>query len=154
MRRLTPIALHASASWRLLLLFAVLGALVVPGGAAAATTVTVSPFEATETICNGDIVHLTGTEVAVVNDNTLTNIRSVDVVGVDLTTGTVYHGEGSVFDIVSLEPSGGVVETLRVTTRLVAAGGQSFVDQGFFHGTLTPLGTFPVFRFGGSTVCT
>jgi hypothetical protein len=99
----------------------------------------------TVTICNGDVVHVTGTQVVVLNGDKLTNVRTADLVGVDLTTGAVYHGAQSFFDIIIPTPSGTVVETFSQDLRLVAPGGESFFATGLFHATATPEGTLRVF---------
>jgi DNA-binding transcriptional MerR regulator len=93
--------------------------------AQAKTSVAFDPFDFTVMICNGDLVHVTGTDVTAFDGNTLTSAHSQDLTGVDLTTGTVYHGEKTYFDIVPSQPAGNV-ETFSQDLRLVAAGGQSF----------------------------
>ena len=45
---------------KLILLMSVFVALAVPVGTQAATTVQTQPFDVLLTICNGDVVHLTG----------------------------------------------------------------------------------------------
>jgi hypothetical protein len=138
---------------RLFLLLALMGALVVPTVAAASVTVVREPLNNQVTLCNGDIVDLTGTLVTAFNGNVLTSAHTQDMVGIDETTGTIYHGQQTLFDIVPPDSSGGGVETFRVATVLVAADGQRFRDIGTFHATVLPDGTLQVFRSSESIVC-
>lgn len=122
---------------------------------AAPVSVRVDPFSAQATICNGDTVDLTGTLVVVLNGNTaITDTHTQGVVGVDETTGTVYHGQQSFFDIFPPDSSGGGVETFSVTTVLAAPGGQTFRETGLFHATVLPDGTLAVFFAKSTTTCT
>jgi hypothetical protein len=138
---------------RLLLLLALTGALAVPMAAAASVTVVREPLNHQVTLCNGDIVDLTGTLVTAFNGNVLTSAHTQDLVGIDETTGTIYHGQQTLFDIVPPDSSGGGVETFHVATVLVAADGQRFRDIGTFHATVLPDGTLQVFRSSESIVC-
>ena len=135
---------------------ALAGASVVATAAnAAPVTVQKDPFSAQATICNGDTVDLTGTLVVVLNGNTsITDTHTQGLVGVDETTGTVYHGEQSFFDIFPPDSSGGGVETFSVTTVLAAPGGQAFRETGLFHATVLPDGTLEVFFAKSTTTCT
>jgi hypothetical protein len=122
---------------------------------AAPVTVQKDPFSAEVTICNGDTVDLTGTLVIVLNGNTaITDTHTQGVVGIDETTGTVYHGEQSFFDIFPPDSSGGGIETFGVTTVLTASGGQTSRDTGLFHATVLPNGTLAVFFAKSTTACT
>ena len=120
--------------------------------AQARTSVAFDPLDFTVTICNGDLVHITGTEVTAFS-NTLTSAHAQDLRGVDLTTGTVYHGQNTFFDINVPTPPGGGIETFSQDIRLVAAGGQSFTATGVFHATVTPDGTLQVFFVHASSSC-
>jgi hypothetical protein len=137
---------------RLLVILGLAGALLAPVSAQAATTARVDALDFNVTICNGDVVHVTGTQVVVLSD-TLTNVRSQGLTGVDLTTGTVYHGANSFFDQLIPTPSGTFVETFSQDLRLVAAGGESFSATGLFHATVTPDGTVRVFLVHESVPC-
>jgi hypothetical protein len=140
-----------------LLLVALLAGASVAATAAKAAPVTVQqdPFSEQVTICNGDTVDLTGTLVVVLNGNTaITDTHTQGVVGIDETTGTVYHGEQSFFDIFPPDSSGGGIETFSVTTVLAAPGGQTFRDTGLFHATVLPDGTLAVFFAKSTTSCT
>ena len=137
---------------RMLVILGLAGALTAPLGAQAATTVSRDTLDFTVTICNGDLVHVTGTQVVVLSD-TLTNVRSQGLTAVDLTTGTIYNGANSSFDIFVPTPSGASVETFSQDLRLVAPGGESFTATGLFHGTITPDGIFRVFLAKESVPC-
>jgi hypothetical protein len=137
---------------RLLVILGLAGALTAPLSAQAATTVSRDTFDFTVTICNGDLVHVTGTQVVVLSD-TLTNVRSQDLTGVDLSNGTIYHGAESYFDQPITTPSGTSVETFSQDLRLVAASGESFIATGLFHATATPDGTLRVFLVKESVPC-
>ena len=140
-----------------LLLVAALAAASVVATTANAAPVTVGqdPFSTQVTICNGDTVDLTGTLVVVLNGNTsITDTHTRNMVGVDETTGTVYHGEQSYFDILPPDSSGGGIETFSVTTVLAAPNGQTFRETGLFHATVLPDGTLAVFFAKSTTSCT
>jgi hypothetical protein len=137
---------------RLLVILGLAGALIAPLSSEAGTTVSRDTLDFTGTICNGDVVHVTGTQVVVLSD-TLTNVRSQDLTGVDLTTGTVYHGANSFFDQPITTPSGTSVETFSQDLRLAAPGGESFTATGLFHATATPDGTLRVFLVKESVPC-
>jgi hypothetical protein len=139
---------------RLLLFLALTGALAVPVSAAASVTVVKEPLNHQVTLCNGDVVDLTGTLVTAFNGNVLTAAHTLNMVGVDETTGMVYHGEQTFFDIVPPDSSGGGVETFSVTTVLAASGGQVFRDIGHFHITVLPDGTIAVIFGTDTTTCT
>jgi hypothetical protein len=122
---------------------------------AAPVTVRQDPFSTQVTICNGDIVDLSGTLQIVLNGNTaITDTHTLNLVGIDETTGTVYHGEQSFLDILPPDSSGGGVETFSVTTVLAAPGAPTFRETGLFHATALPDGTLAVFFAKSTTTCT
>jgi hypothetical protein len=119
----------------------------------ASVTVVQEPLSQQVTLCNGDIVDLTGTMVTAFNGNVLTSAHTQDMVGIDETTGTIYHGQQTLFDILPPDSSGGGVETFHASTVLVAADGRRFRDIGTFHATVLPDGTLQVLDFRESVVC-
>jgi hypothetical protein len=139
----------------LALVVAVVGASFAATGAnAAPVTVQQDPFSLAVTICNGDTVDLTGTLQVVLNGNNLiTDTHTLGLVGVDETTGTVYHGEQTYFDI---QPgtSGAGIETLRTTMVLAAPGAPTFRVMGHFHITVLSDGTIAVIFATDTTTCT
>jgi hypothetical protein len=130
--------------------------MLAPAGVAGqAVTVRQDPFSAQVTICNGDTVDLTGTLQVVLNGNAaITDTHTLNLVGIDETTGTVYHGEQSFFDIVPPDSSGGGIETFMVTTVLAAPGAPAFRVMGHFHITVLPDGAIAVIFGTDSTTCT
>jgi hypothetical protein len=138
---------------RLVVPLLLVAALVTASAATASVTVVQEPLNHQVTLCNGDIVDLTGTLVTAFNGNVLTSAHTQDMVGIDETIGTIYHGQQTLFDIVPPDSSGGGVETFHVATVLVTADGQRFRDIGTFHATVLPDGTLQVFRSSESIVC-
>lgn len=122
------------------IVMAALVAALAPATARATTTVR-EPASFDVTLCNGDVVHVTGTQHWTFNGNVLTVGTISNLTGVDQTTGTVYHGTQRFFDIVPVLTTGGGVETFQSDLRLVAAGGSSFQTTGVFHITVTADGT-------------
>lgn len=140
-----------------LLLVAALAVASVAATAANAGPVTVQQdsFNAQVTICNGDTVDLTGTLQVVLNGNAaITDTHTLNLVGIDETTGTVYHGEQSYLDIYPPNSSGGGIETFMVTTVLAAPGAPTFRVMGHFHITVLPDGTIAVIFGIDNTTCT
>jgi hypothetical protein len=130
-------------------------AFAATAASAAPVTVHQDPFDAQVTICNGDTVDLTGTLVVVLNGNAaITNTHTLNLVGIDETTGTVYHGEQSYLDIQPPDSSGGGGETLRTTMVLAAPGAPTFRVMGHFHITVLPDGTIAVIFATDTTTCT
>jgi hypothetical protein len=140
----------------LLLAAALAGAsLVTTAANAAPVTVHQDPFSAQVTICNGDTVDLTGTLQVVLNGNAaITDTHTLNLVGVDETTGTVYHGEQGYLDIQPPDSSGGGIETLRTTLVLAAPGAPTLRVMGHFHITVLPDGTIAVVFATDTTTCT
>ncbi|MFL5965490.1 MAG: hypothetical protein ACJ747_02940 [Gaiellaceae bacterium] len=147
---------------KLILLLLVVVALAVPVGTQAAATVQTQPFDALVTICNGDVVHLTG-QLAVVMTETTTpsggvtssiHFQPQGVTGVDLSTGTIFHATGLTRDIVVNTPPGGATETFVNRFHIQATGGaQSYVVSELFHVTVSPDGTTRVFFDNFSSTC-
>jgi hypothetical protein len=139
---------------RLVVPLLLVAALASASVAAATVTVVQEPLNHQITLCNGDIVDLTGTLVTAFNGNVLTSAHTQDMVGIDETTGTIYHGQQTYFDIVPPDSSGGGIETFMVTTVLAAPGAPTFRVMGHFHITVLPDGTIAVIFATDSTTCT
>jgi hypothetical protein len=147
---------------RLLVVLAVAIGLAVPVGAQAAATVETQPFDQLLTICNGDVVHLTG-QLLVVMTETATpsggltmsvHFQPQGVTGVDLSTGTVFHATGLTRDLVVNTPPGGATETFVNRFHIQATGGaQSYIVSELFHVTVTPDGTVRVLFDNFSSTC-
>lgn len=139
----------------LLIVAALAGAsLVATAANAAPVTVHQDPFSVPVTICNGDTVDLTGTLQVVLDGNAaITDTHTLNLVGVDETTGTVYHGEQSYLDIQPPDSSGGGIETFATTMVLAAPGAPAFRVMGHFHITVLPDGTIAVIFATDTTTC-
>jgi hypothetical protein len=147
---------------RVLVILGVLLALAVPVSAPAATTVQKQTFDTTFPICNGDLVHLTGTLLVTMSDTTTpsggeviaVHFQPQGVTGVDLVTGTVFHATGLTRDLIVVSPSGGSTETFVNRFHIQATGGaQSFIITELFHVTVTPDGTVRVLFDNVSSTC-
>jgi hypothetical protein len=147
---------------RLLLVLGVLAALAVPAGAHATTTVETLTFDETFTICNGDLLHLSGPLLSVVTVNATPSGGEVigfhfqpqGITGVDLSTGTVFHATGLTRDLIVFSPPGGTTETFVNQFHLQATeGAQSFIVSELFHVTVTPDGTVRTFFDNFSATC-
>jgi hypothetical protein len=147
---------------KLILLMLVVVALAVPAGTQAAATVQTQPFDALLTICNGDVVHLTGQLVVVMTETTTPSggltmsfhFQPQGVTGVDLSTGTIFHATGLTRDLVVNTPPGGTTETFVNRFHIQATGGaQSFIVSELFHVTVTPDGTVRVLFDNLSSTC-
>ena len=135
---------------KLLLLIAVTVALVTPVSAQAATTTTEkTPFDVDLLICNGDVVHLSGTLLAVFTETTTpaggfvvsSHFQPQGVSGVDLVTGTRFQATGLTRDILVVSPPGGITETYVNQFHIQATTGeQSFIVSEVFHITIAPNG--------------
>lgn len=135
---------------RVLVILALLAGFAIPAGAEAATTVERQPFDVTFPLCNGDLIHLSGT-LLVTSTTTSTpsggfvvavHFQPQGVTGVDLTTGTVFHATGLTRDLIVYSPPGGVTETFVNQFHIQATGGeQSFIVTELFHITISPDGT-------------
>ena len=147
---------------RLLVILVVVGALAAPLSAQAGTTVEKQPFDTTFPICNGDLIHLSGTLVAVISETTTPSGGEVlafhfqpqGVTGVDLVTGTVFHATGLTRDLIVNSPAGGSTETFVNRFHIQATrGAQSYIITELFHVTVTPNGTVTVFFDNFASTC-
>jgi len=147
---------------RLLVILAAVGALAAPLGAQAGTSVEKQTFDTTFTICNGDLIHLSGTLAAVISETATPSGGEVlafhfqpqGVSGVDLVTGTVFHATGLTRDLIVNSPSGGSNETFVNRFHIQATrGAESYIVSELFHVTVTPGGTVTVFFDNFSSTC-
>jgi hypothetical protein len=139
---------------KLLLLIVVTVALATPVSAQAATTTESIPFDADVVICNGDVVHLSGTLLAVFTETATpsggfvvsAHFQPQRVSGVDLVTGTRFIATGLTRDILVVAPRGGLTETFVNQFHIQATTGeQSFIVSEVFHITIAPDGTITAF---------
>lgn len=138
---------------RLLVLFGALAALAVPASALAQTTVEQIPFDATVTLCNGNLVHISGS-LLVTSTSTSTpsggqlfaiHFQPQGVAGEDLSTGTRYRATGLTRDLSVSSPPGGFTETFVNRFHIQATrGAESFIVSETFHITISPDGTIRV----------
>jgi hypothetical protein len=119
-------------------------------------------FDTTFPICNGDLIHLSGTLVAVISETATPSGGEVlafhfqpqGVTGVDLVTGTVFHATGLTRDLIVNSPAGGSTETFVNRFHIQATGGaESYIVSELFHVTVTPDGTATVFFDNFSSTC-
>jgi hypothetical protein len=146
----------------LLVILAAVGALAAPLGAQAGTTVEKQTFDTTLPICNGDLIHLSGTLVAVISETATPSGGEVlafhfqpqGVTGVDLVTGAVFHATGLTRDLIVNSPPGGSTETFVNRFHIQATrGAESYIVSELFHVTVTPDGTVTVFFDTFSSTC-
>jgi hypothetical protein len=147
---------------RLLVTLALVGALAAPLSVHAGTTVQKVPFDSTFAICNGDLVHISGT---LLFTQTLTTTPSGGTIiafhfqpqglsGVDLSTGTMYIGTGLTRDVIVNSPPGGTTETFVNRFHIQATkGAQSFEVIETAHITVAPDGTVKVVFDNFSSTC-
>jgi hypothetical protein len=147
---------------RLLVILVAVGALAAPLSAQAGTTVEKQSFDATFEICNGDLIHLSGTLLAVFSETATPSGGEVlafhfqpqGVSGVDLVTGTVFRATGLTRDLIVNSPPGGSTETFVNRFHIQATGGaQSYIITELFHVTVTPNGTVTVFFDNFASTC-
>ena len=142
---------------RLPLILGVAGVLAMPVGTQAATTVSREPLDFAVASCNGDVVHITATEVVVLGTTIggapHENIHTEDLTGVDLTNGTIFHGRVSTTEAGVTAPSGTSVNTFSENIRLVAPGGESLIVTLMFHFTVGADETLRVFFEKSSVSC-
>ena len=147
---------------RLLVILVAVGALAAPLSAQAGTTVEKQSFDATFEICNGDLIHLSGTLLAVFSETATPSGGEVlafhfqpqGVSGVDLVTGTVFQATGLTRDLIVNSPPGGSTETFVNQFHIQATGGaQSYIITELFHVTVTPKGTVTVFFDNFASTC-
>jgi hypothetical protein len=140
---------RALAFGRLLVMLALVGALTVVAAAQASTSKTSFTFDTTFPLCNGDLIHVSGTLLGIFTETQTPSGGEVmafhfqpqGVTGVDLTTGTVFHATGLTRDITVSFPTGGGTETFVNDFHLQATGGaQSYVTFEVFHITESPDG--------------
>jgi hypothetical protein len=139
---------------KLLLLIAVTAALAAPVSAQAAATTERMPFDVDLVICNGDVVHLSGTLLAVFTETTTpaggfvvsSHFQPQGVSGVDLVTGTMFRATGLTRDILVVSPPGGITETFVNRFHIQATRGeQSYIVSEVFHITIAPTGAITAF---------
>lgn len=118
--------------------------------ASAARPVERIPVDSQVLLCNGDWLHVTGTELVRSAVTTTPSgalliayhLNSQGISGIDPTTGTVYHSTGGTNETDLFPPSGGAVFTFLNRLHLQAtAGAQSVVIRWVEHLTITPGGT-------------
>lgn len=140
---------RALAFGRLLVMLALVGALTVVAAAQASTSKASFTFDTTFPLCNGDLIHVSGTLLGIFTETQTPSGGEVmafhfqpqGVTGVDLTTGTVFHATGLTRDITVSFPTGGGTETFVNDFHLQATGGaQSYVTFEVFHITESPDG--------------
>ena len=132
---------------RVLVILAVLAGAVLAAGAGAATTVEKQPFDSTFPICNGDLIHISGTLLVTTTETSTPSgglilaihFQPQGVTGVDLSTGTVFHATGLTRDLTVFSPPGGYTETFVNRFHIQATGGaQSYIVTDLFHVTVSP----------------
>ena len=135
---------------RLFVLLAIVGALAAPVGALAGTTVESDTFDATFPLCNGDLIHVSGSLLVVTTETPTPagglvlgiHFQPQGVTGVDLVTGTVFHATGLTRDLTIVSPRGGYSDTFVNRFHIQATtGAESYVVSELFHITVTPDGT-------------
>ena len=140
----------------------VVGALAVPVGAQAATTVETQAFDQTFALCNGDDIHVSGTLLVVMSETTTPSGGEVlafhfqpqGVTGVDLETGAVFHATGLTRDLIVNSPRGGSTETFVNRFHIQATrGNESYIISEVFHVTVTADGTVRVLFDNFSSTC-
>jgi hypothetical protein len=147
---------------RVLVILTLLAGFAIPVGAEAATTVEKQTFDATFPLCNGDLIHVSGT-LLVTTTTTSTpsggfiaaiHFQPQGVTGVDLTTGTIFHATGLTRDLIVFSPRGGITETFVNQFHIQATGGeQSYIVTNLFHITVSPDGTVRSYVDNFSATC-
>jgi hypothetical protein len=133
-----------------------------PIHAQAATETEVIPFDTEFALCNGDLLHLSGSLLSV-SQVTQTpsggfvvsfQFNPQSVTGVDLVTGTTYHATGLTRNISVSTPPGGYTETFVNRFHIQAtAGGESFIVTETIHITVTPDGNVTASLDNFSATC-
>jgi hypothetical protein len=126
------------------------GRIASPIHAQAATTTTeVIPFDTYIVACNGDLIHLSGSLLAVSHVTETPSggfvgsfqFNPQGVTGVDLVTGTTFHATGLTRDISIVTPAGGFTDTFVNRFHIQATSGdESFIVTQNAHVTITPDG--------------
>ena len=147
---------------RVLVILALLAGFAIPASAEAATTVEQQTFDATFPLCNGDLIHVSGT-LLVTTTTTSTpsggfivavHFQPQGVTGVDLTTGTIFHATGLTRDLIVFSPAGGITETFVNRFHIQATGGvESYIVTNLFHITVSPDGTVRSYVDNFSATC-
>jgi hypothetical protein len=139
---------------KLLILVAATVAFALPVSAQAAATVESVPFEADVLVCNGDVIHLSGTLLIVFTETATpsggfvfsAHFQPQGLMGVDLVTGTRFIGTGLTRDIVVVSPAGGFTETFVNQFHIQATkGAESFIVSEVFHITANANGEITAF---------
>lgn len=147
---------------KLLLFIAVTVALALPVSAQAAATTQSIPFDTDIVACNGDVIHLSGTLLAVFTETATpsggfvvsSHFQPQGVAGVDLVTGTMFRGTGLTRDITVVAPSGGVTETFVNRFHIQATSGeQSFIVSEVSHITINANGDVTAFFDNFQSTC-
>jgi hypothetical protein len=143
-------------------ILAVLAGFAVAAGAEAATTVQKDTYDTTFPLCNGDLIHVSGTLLVTMTETSTPSGGFVDaihfqpqgVTGVDLTTGTIFHATGLTRDLTVFSPPGGTTETFVNRFHIQATTGeQSYIVSNLFHITISPDGTVRSFVDNFSATC-
>jgi hypothetical protein len=147
---------------RVLVILALLAGFAIPASAEAATTVEKQTFDVTFPLCNGDLIHVSGT-LLVTTTTTSTpsggfivavHFQPQGVTGVDLTTGTIFHATGLTRDLIVFSPAGGITETFVNRFHIQATGGvESYIVTNVFHITVSPDGTVRSYVDNFSATC-
>jgi hypothetical protein len=133
----------------LAIVLAAVAMIASPIHAQAATTTEVIPFETDLVVCNGDLVHLSGSLLAVSQVTETPSggfvvsfqFNPQGVTGVDLVTGTTFHATGLTRGISITTPPDGYTETFVNRFHIQAtAGHESYIVTETFHITVTPDG--------------
>jgi hypothetical protein len=124
-------------------------ALALPSVSAASTTVARAQVDRELQLCNGDIIHLTGTLMFVssINGTSSGGLRIAShfqpqgLSGVDEQTGVTYQAVGLTREITDFTPGGGIVDTYIDQFHIQATqGAESYELIETAHVTITPAG--------------
>jgi hypothetical protein len=147
---------------KLLVLLITTVALAMPVAAQASATTQKAPFDADVIACNGDVIHISGTLLAIFTETTTPSggfvvsfhFQPQGINGVDLTTGTKYAATGLTRDIQVVSPSGGSTETFVNQFHIQATGGaESYIVSEVFHITVSANGDVTAFVDNFSSTC-
>ena len=146
---------------KLLVLLITIAAVAMPIAAQASATTEKVPFDADVIACNGDIIHISGTLLAVFTETTTpsgfivsSHFQPQGIKGVDLTTGTKYLATGLTRDILVVSPAGGVTETFVNQFHIQATtGAESFIISEVFHITVNANGDVTAFVDNFRSTC-
>jgi hypothetical protein len=133
-----------------------------PMYAQAAATTQIIPFDTDINLCNGDPLHLSGSQLVLsqVTGNAtggFTVVSQFDpqgVIGIDPVTGTTYHFTGTVRDTYTLKSAGAYTNTFIDRFHVQATSGEdTFFVYDTFHMTITPDGNLTAFVSNISVSC-